>query len=229
MPYGLCYIQQLNDIKLTVYITTHFASVLVYYYNFWWAVCVCVCIQTLPTCIWYRAESRKRSSWWTCREERGDGLPHAAADMNWERMHRDGGTEGGKTEGGRTAFPTRHEGGCSLPITPAHTHTQTDTHTGHSKATSWCETAGAVIRSCHVGQSWQNHAVVQSNDWQTKRKSSFLTLFACDGLFQSLELGPGSHVKWCSWILLNQTKHCISSFTYTNQKDLTSYTDLGAV
>ena len=136
--------------------------VLIYSYNFQWqqqllnthrisvvcvcaCVCVCLCVQTLPTCIWYRAESRKRSSWWTSRGERADGLPHAAADMNWERVNRDEGTEGGRTEGGRTAFLTRHEGGCSLSVTPACTHTCTHARTvspkplpGVRQLVSWC-------------------------------------------------------------------------------------------
>lgn len=135
---------------------------------------LCVCLSlALPTCTCYKTESRKRSSRWTRRRRRLNRLLHAAADMSWEPVHRDRGTEGGETEGGRTAFLTRHKGGCSLCVTLTHTHT----HTSHFQATSWCETAGALMHSSNVGQSWQK--------WAYKPIKSHCS-FACNILFMLL-------------------------------------------
>lgn len=127
-------------------------------------MCIFLCVSlglALPTCTCYKTESRKHSSRWT-RRRRLNRLLHAAADMSWEPVHRDRGTEGGETAGERTTFLTRHEGGCSLCVTLTHTHT----HTSHFQATSWCETAGALMHSSHVGQSWQlktNHCSFACN------------------------------------------------------------------
>lgn len=119
-------------------------DVLIYRFQ-WQPQCVCVC-QTLHTCTWYRAESREHSSWWTTRGERADRVLHAAADMNWEQVQRDGETEGGKTERG-TAFLTRPGGGWSLCVALTYTHPHTHTHisTGQSMSlpgvrqlVSWC-------------------------------------------------------------------------------------------
>lgn len=162
-------------------------GLLIYYYHLQQqlstlCVCVCVCLCVCPDPPYlYLIQSREQRVFILVNKQRRESRLGAACCCwhelranAWRRRDRrreDREREGWR-HGGRTAFLTRLEGGCSLSVTP----TRTLTHTGQSCVTSWCETAGVMMHSNDMGHIWQNNAVVPRNYLQAERDSHFVCL-----------------------------------------------------
>lgn len=209
-------------------------SVLIYYYNFQWqqycsystttSVCVCVCVCPDPPYL-YLIQSREQRAFILVNKQRRESR-WAAACCCWHelRASAQGRRDRRREDRGREdGFPNKAWRGL-FPLCDTNTHT----NTGQSQATSWCETAGVMMPSSHMGQNWQSHTVVQRNDLQTEKRSQFFTLFLI--IFFTL----GIWDLWIPYLFIifsdtpNQTFHF--KFQLQTTKQFTNTTvGLGAV